>query len=140
MLTSSVDNVCGLSNGAFGALLGMVYDGASRAPDLPSYVVADMPNYKGVEIYDGRPTWVAISPEENTLGENRYISRTMLPLRLAYASRVRRAHGLTLENGAVIGLAQAQGWGAQKQYRLYHLWRVRERPHWALLHLPTYHR
>ena len=64
MLTSNVDNICGLSNGACGTLLGLVYDGESSPPYFPSYVVVDMPNYKGVEIYDGEPTWVVISPEE----------------------------------------------------------------------------
>ena len=71
MLTTNVDNVCGLSNGSCGTLLGLVYDGSSRPPDVPGYVVVDMPNYSCVEIYEGHPTWVAISPEENTLEGNR---------------------------------------------------------------------
>ena len=106
MLTANVDNDCGLPNGATGELSALIYKDGDGPPSLPLYIDVSVDTYKGVGIFEGGPSYAVIFPMQNSLEENPYAARMMLPIRLSYASSVRKSQSATLTNGVVVGLAK----------------------------------
>ena len=98
------------------------------------YIVVSMDTYADMQICDGGPSYAGICHMGNSIGGNLYTKRTMFPVRLPYASSVRKARGSTRENGVVIGLAKdiGGGWGPRiysiiiicSMYKRPAIWRI----------------
>ena len=61
MLTTSVDNDCGLPNGATGELISLTYKDGDGYPNLPIHIFVSADTYKGIQICEGEPSYAVIS-------------------------------------------------------------------------------
>ena len=105
MLTSNVCQTHGLANGAIGTVKEIVYESETAAPSLPSFVIVDFgAAYTGDSFFPDEPNrrgWVPIEPMSasksaiNSDGDFFDMTRTMLPLQLAWAFTVWKAQGQT---------------------------------------------
>ena len=108
VLTSNVCQPAGLCNGATGFVKDIIYDEGKTAPALPRLVWVDFGDkYSGPSFFpndEDRSGWVPIHPMTATeytsskTSPTGYVehSRTMLPLRLAWAWTIWKAQGQTI--------------------------------------------
>ena len=82
-------------------------------PNLPIYILLSIGTYKGIRISDDGPAYVAIPPTEHSLCRNLLAMRAMFPIRLHYASSVRKAQGLAHRNGVVVVLSKDSSGGTR---------------------------
>ncbi|MGI9458976.1 MAG: hypothetical protein ACR2NF_03165, partial [Pirellulales bacterium] len=98
MLTSNINIGVGLCNGTTGVVKEIIYRPSSSAPALPLCVLCEFPKYTGPCFVPGQPKLVPVVPVTRrieTPGSRG--TRTMLPLRLAWAITIHKAQGLTLD-------------------------------------------
>ena len=115
-------NVCqpaGLCNGATGVVKDLVYEPGVVAPGLPKFVWVDFgEQYTGRTFFEGnddRRGWVPVHPTTATWwtpkssghGYDEH-TRTMLPLRLAWAWTIWKAQGQTITNKMVVNLSSKE--------------------------------
>jgi hypothetical protein len=98
-LTANVGTEVGLCNGTTGVVIMLVYEDNDLPPKLPTYVLVDFgTSYRGEPIFPAAPErrgWVPVYPITARLDESSALTRTMIPLKLAYACTVWKAHGQT---------------------------------------------
>ena len=114
VMTSNICQPAGLCNGATGTVMDIIYDEGTSAPLLPKFVWVDFgEKYKGPSFFPNdemRRGWVPVHPF--TAKEWMYTSnstyqehtRTMLPLKLAWAWTVWKAQGQTMRGKVIIEL------------------------------------
>lgn len=100
---SFTTNICkefGLVNGAPGVIRDVVW-GSEKTPniDLPEFVIIEVPSYTGPSFFpeaeEERRNWIPVSP--CTFSDDSFaLSRTGLPIRLAYAMTIHKAQGESL--------------------------------------------
>ena len=119
MLTSNLNTNVGLCNGAVGIVKEIVYDDGTAPPDLPSFVWVDFGEfYSGESYFDDvqRKSWFPIVPckavfaAERSQVSNDYVisTRTMLPLKLAWAWTIWKAQGLTIKHKVVLEISNKE--------------------------------
>ena len=87
----------GLTNGADGTVVAILYDSTSKPPSLPTAVLVSFPDYIGPSYLPDYPNCVPITPITRKWQEGTTIcSRTMLPLILGYALSFHRLQGKTI--------------------------------------------
>ena len=95
-----VDTVpIGLMNGSRGTVVGIYQGRGGGPPSLPEFVVVDIPGYKGGPIFPGagKEKWVPIPPITVNGKTKKNLSRTSIPLILAWSITITRSQGLTLD-------------------------------------------
>jgi hypothetical protein len=135
-LTSNIGTSVGLCNGTVGYVMDIIYKDdvdrddknnpipSSSPPDLPKYVWVDFGNsYRGPSFFDesnvDRRGWVPVYPITSSVfkrgtqkigGEatTHEYSRTMLPLRLAWAWTFWKAQGQTFRNKIIMNLSNKE--------------------------------
>ena len=120
VLTSNVCQPAGLCNGATGVVKDIIYDEGKTAPALPRLVWVDFgANYKGDSFFpddESRRGWVPIHPmtakehTNSTTAPEGYEehTRTMLPLRLAWAWTIWKAQGQTILGNVICFLGPTE--------------------------------
>jgi hypothetical protein len=114
VMTSNVCQPAGLCNGATGIVMDIVYEEGQSAPKLPKFVWVNFgAKYKGPSFLpddESRKGWVPVHPftatewTHTSSGGYQEHSRTMLPLRLAWAWTVWKTQGQTLQDKVVCEL------------------------------------
>jgi hypothetical protein len=98
-LTANAGTEVGLCNGTTGVVITLVYEDNDLPPKLPKYVLVDFgTSYRGEPFFPAVPErrgWVPVYPITARSDENSALTRTMIPLKLAYACTVWKAHGQT---------------------------------------------
>ena len=122
VMTSNVCQPAGLCNGSTGIVKDIVYEEGTTAPALPKFVWVDFGSgYTGPPFFPGddypdRRGWVPVHPmtaSEYTLSRSEEIgykehTRTMLPLRLAWAWTIWKAQGQTILGKVVCELGNRE--------------------------------
>ena len=103
MLTRNVAYHYGLTNGARGRLVGVIY-GPGGVGTFPEAIVVEMPEYCGPVFYASEPKWVPLLPLLS-VKEGTRMTRRQFPIVAAFAFTVNKAQGLTIKEGVVIWLA-----------------------------------
>ena len=114
VMTSNICQPAGLCNGATGTVMDIIYDEGTLAPSLPKFVWVDFgEKYKGPSFFPNdemRRGWVPVHPftaKEWTYTSNSTYqehTRTMLPLKLAWAWTVWKAQGQMMRGKVIIEL------------------------------------
>ena len=116
-LTTNICPWAGLVNGSTGTVVAMVYKEGTAPPSLPEYVVVDFgKSYKGPAFFEGEEHagWVPIFPVEaeghTPTRDGTFVAntRTMLPLRLAWAWTIWKAQGLTILGKVIAHLSNKE--------------------------------
>jgi ATP-dependent exoDNAse (exonuclease V) alpha subunit len=115
MLTSNLWTDVGLHNGAKGTVEGFVYatsEGPGRNGTLPNAVVVSFPHLNDSlpSYFEHVPKTLAIPPQLfswSVAGRNHFMSRTQVPLQLAWSSTFHKVQGRTL-NDAYIDLGRKE--------------------------------
>lgn len=98
ILSSNEWKQAGLVNGARGTVVGIVYREGFQPPSLPDFVLVKFDDYLGPSVIDGMDKVVPIYPiKRDWITKKIPSSRTMLPLKPAYASSIHSSQGLTME-------------------------------------------
>jgi len=121
LMTSNVCQAVGLTNGATGVVMDIIYDENSESTSdsqMPKYVWVDFgETYTGPTFFPGneaRRGWFPVQPMTATEvqygrgGQRQEATRTMLPLRLAWAWTVWKAQGQTIRGKMVIDLTEKE--------------------------------
>jgi hypothetical protein len=95
MVTRNLLTEHGIVNGARGTVAAIVYEEGKKPPALPLAVTLRLDRYTGPTLPDGTVPIVPVK-EQFHGARNVPCSRTMLPLRLAYAMTIHKCQGLTL--------------------------------------------
>ena len=112
-------NLCpelGLSNGCTGIVKEIVYGEtvAERPPALPKYCWVYIDEYVGDSFFppenEERKKWVPIYPvtAEEYTSSDKTLSRTMLPLRLAWAWTIWKSQGQTIRTKIILNLGEKE--------------------------------
>ena len=110
-------NLCpelGLANGSTGLIRDIVYRTNELPPtNLPKFCWVEMADYAGPTFFpenESRKQWVPIYPitGEDYSVAGKSLSRTMLPLRLAWAWTIWKAQGQTIRGKVVIKLGKSE--------------------------------
>jgi ATP-dependent exoDNAse (exonuclease V) alpha subunit len=97
MLTANLLKKAGLTNGAQGTVIHIIYKPGSQPPSLPAVVLVQVDQYIGPSCMDTVPKVVPIFPKSNFWFEGTIeCTRLMLPLISAYAISVHKSQGMTL--------------------------------------------
>jgi hypothetical protein len=118
VMTQNVCQPAGLCNGATGIVMDIIYNDGESPPSLPRYVWVDFDEkYIGPTFFpedETRRGWVPVHPREVTEwtysardGRQEH-TRTMLPLRLAWAWTCWKAQGQTLRNKVICELGNKE--------------------------------
>ena len=87
----------GLTNGADGTVVAILYTAQTKPPALPAAVICSFPSYIGPSYLPDYPQSVPITPITRKWQEGSTMcTRTMLPLILGYALSIHRLQGKTL--------------------------------------------
>ena len=117
VMTQNVCQPAGLCNGATGVVMDIVYNDGEGPPSLPRFVMVDFgEKYTGTPFFpgdDNRRGWVPVHPRTATdftfkSGERQEHTRTMLPLRLAWAWTPWKTQGQTLKGKVVCELGDKE--------------------------------
>ena len=95
----------GLNNGAMGKVVDIYYDEGMQPPQLPSFVIVDIPGFKGIpgnECIPGHPTYVALTPDTGFCENKCNCQRTGYPLIPAYGITINKAQGMTIGQNEMI--------------------------------------
>ena len=123
LLTFNLALGCGLMNGSFGKVKGLVFhsrDGprhSERRHAMPEVVVVDFPEYRGppffdLEAYPERGTWLPLRPQTVQQEGDAEVSRTQFPLMPAWALTPRpKPHEPMRRLGAAEPIRQCSGRG-----------------------------
>ena len=101
-LTTNINKLAGLTNGAEGYVRYIVYSENTKPPELPRMVIVYFPQYIGKMSYMGMEKCYPIVPVERKWGKNK--SRKMTPLRLGWASTIHSVQGLSIKKKVIINL------------------------------------
>jgi ATP-dependent DNA helicase PIF1 len=113
-------NICpevGLANGSTGTIKDIVYDDDKLAPNLPAYCWVEMDDYSGPTFFQNSPErrkWVPIAPISVTDSSKKdgntrvQLTRTMLPLRCAWAWTIWKAQGQTILGKVILVLGSKE--------------------------------
>jgi ATP-dependent DNA helicase PIF1 len=97
MLTANRWKEAGLTNGAQGTVIHIIYRPGSKPPSLPAVVLVQVDQYIGPSYMDNVPNVVPIFPQSSFWFEGQVeCTRLMLPLMPAYAISVHKSQGMTL--------------------------------------------
>ena len=109
VLTYNTSTENGLVNGSTGIVKDIIYLNDSKPPMLPTYIIVDIPSYRGPKFFqeDNRETWIIFKPRMITWDiyvRNKSItcSRTMFPFRLAWAWTPWKSQGSTFCDPIII--------------------------------------
>ena len=113
-LTSNNNTAVGLTNGAKGTVVDIIY---SKQPnvDLPDFVMVRWPEYTGPQFFSGAMNTEGTHncipiPAISVQSDDMRATRTQFPLRLAYATTVWKSQGDTLGKTVVdIGARETAG-------------------------------
>ena len=116
VLEMNLASEIGLANGSTGIIKEIVYEESQKAPELPKFCWVEMDDYSGPTFFkdnDNRRQWVPIYPKTANdsvyvKGEFKNISRTMLPIRLAWAWTIWKAQGQTYKGKIIIKLGSTE--------------------------------
>ena len=98
LLTQNLWPKVGLTNGARGIVKHIIYEKGVKPPKLPILVIVQFDQYSG-PIYKDMEKCVPITPATTHWFEGTTaVTRTMLPLFLAYAISIHKSQGMTLDN------------------------------------------
>ena len=98
LLTQNLWQEAGLTNGARGTVKHIIYEEGQKPPKLPVCVIVEFDQYRG-PWYKNMKNCVPITPSTSQWFEGqKSVTRTMLPLFLAYAISIHKSQGMTLEN------------------------------------------
>ena len=95
----------GLNNGAVGTIVDIFYDEGMQPPQPPSFVIVDIPGFKGIpgnECIPGHPTYVALTPDTGFCENKCRCQRTGYPLIPAYGITITKAQGMTIGQNEMI--------------------------------------
>ena len=98
MLRTNVWTTKGLTNGALGTLVELI---APAAKSMPSPVLVRFDTYDGPAFFPDDPKLVPIVPTTVHFGSTKSMSRTSLPLILAWAITIHKSQGATYERAVV---------------------------------------
>ena len=88
----------GLTNGAMGTVLGIIYPPTSQPPELPAAVICIFPSYTGPPYLENVPQSFAVIPITRKWQKGKTTcSRTMIPLIIGYALSIHRLQGKTCD-------------------------------------------
>eukprot|EP00035_Acanthoeca_spectabilis_P017633 m.370369 g.370369 ORF g.370369 m.370369 type:complete len:322 (+) comp16680_c1_seq59:1203-2168(+) len=111
MVNNNLSVQHGVTNGAFGVVVDIVYAPGSKPPDLPLCVLAQLDGWHGEEgVLDGMERVVPIAPftaEWSTAGGRR-LQRVQIPLCLAWSFTVHKSQGQSFDR-AHINLGAEEG-------------------------------
>ena len=99
-LTTNLWTEAGLTNGARGSVVDIVYAPGTQQPSQPIAVLCTFPGYTGpsfVEVLPHEPAVVVIEPLQLPIGKRKAHWRQQLPLKLAHASTMHGVQGLSLD-------------------------------------------
>ena len=94
MLRSNVWTTRGLTNGALGTLVDVISPAANR---LPLCALVRFDTYEGPAFFAEDPKVVPITPTTAHFGASSALSRTNVPLILAWAMTIHKSQGATYE-------------------------------------------
>ena len=97
MLTQNLWTAKGLTNGARGTVVEIIYAPGTSPPVLPLVILCHFPHYTGPSFETARRGIGAVAPSTNHWGSKRQFSRTQFCLRLCDAMTIHKAQGLTLD-------------------------------------------
>ena len=90
MLTKNLWTAVGLTNGARGTVVDIIYAPGTSPPALPLVILCHFPRHTGPSFETARPRIVAVAPCTSEWGRNRQFSRTQFPLRLCDAMTIHK--------------------------------------------------
>ena len=92
----------GLVNGTMGTIVAILYRGSNRPPALPEGVVVTVPMYEGPG-YNGVKHHILVTPDEfQAMRMGQMITRSQLPMCLAWGITIHKAQGMTIGPGEAI--------------------------------------
>ena len=95
----------GLNNGAVGRVVDIYYDEGMRPPHPPSFVILDIPGYRGIpgnECIPGYPSYVAMTVDTSFCENKCKCQRTGYPLIPAYGITITKSQGMTIGQNEMI--------------------------------------
>jgi ATP-dependent DNA helicase PIF1 len=97
MLTTNLWKEAGLTNGAQGTVVAIIYEPDTHPPSLPDVVLVKVEQYIGPSYLEDNPKVVPIMPKcYEWFQDKKLCSRTALPLVLSWAISIHKSQGMTL--------------------------------------------
>ena len=98
MLRTNLWTEMGLTNGSMGIATGVI---AQANDTMPKCVLVRFPDYKGPAVIPSDPCIVPVPPFTSKFGTDKSLTRTNIPLSLAWAITIHKSQGQTYDKAAV---------------------------------------
>ena len=108
LLTANLWKEKGLTNGAKGRVCYIIYAKGRKPPDVPDFIIVQVYQYTGPSYLPDEPKCVPIVPiTRHWFLNNKQCSRTMLPIRPAYAISIHCSQGASMDK-VIVNLSKTE--------------------------------